>query len=273
MNNPPMLNLNRPAVIRQYYGEVNKINNKRITYGASKSLGTISVGTDPHNFITRKMTYHMQLLSHQLNNILKINRARLNLMDCNIDNCFNHCTVLLYYSDDNDNRSSSMGYHSDCTYRLDNGKFDCTRNSQVVKTPTVVYTLGDSRTLNWKRRHQVKGESGRNIWCKDNAWSASYDLFEGSVTIINPNDEDPCSDKNMADLSQYQHGGVSVKGSQLSVGLVFRLVDYETSYNEITDRMITSKLKVENEYDKLYDTFDSDLFHSKLYHAYINRFF
>ena len=47
MNNPPMLNLNRPAVIRQYYGEVNKINNKRITYGASKSLGTISVGTDP----------------------------------------------------------------------------------------------------------------------------------------------------------------------------------------------------------------------------------
>ena len=28
MNNPPMLNLNRPAVIRQYYGMVNKENNK-----------------------------------------------------------------------------------------------------------------------------------------------------------------------------------------------------------------------------------------------------
>ena len=70
MNNPAMLNLNRPVVIRQYYCKFNAINNTRFTYGASKSLGSISVGTDPNNFITRKMTLHMTNISNLLTQIL-----------------------------------------------------------------------------------------------------------------------------------------------------------------------------------------------------------
>ena len=272
MNNPPMLNLNRPAVIRQYFGKVNTVSNNRFTYGASKSLGSISVGTDPHNFITRKMTNHMTLVSNSLTKLLQTNRHKLNLNDCDIDNPFNHCTVLLYFADDNDKRTSSMGYHSDCTYRLNDGKFDFTRNSQVINTPTVVYTLGDNRSLNWKRRHRVKGGKGRNVWNVDKTWSASYDLHDSSVTIINPKDEDPLSSNNLSSLTQYIHGGVNVKGCQLSVGLVFRQVDYEAAYDERTDRMITTDLHDESKYAKLYESFDTDQFSSNLFNAYINRF-
>ena len=272
MNNPPMLNLKRPAVIRQYYGKFNSTNNTRSTYGASKSLGSVSVGTDPTNFITRKMTPHMTKMSHSLTQILKSNRGMLNLSDCNIDDSFNHCTVLLYYADDNTKRSSSMGYHSDCTYRLNDGKFDQARNCQVINTPTVVYTLGDTRSLNWKRRSSVKGDNGRYIWKNDPSWSSSYELLDGSVTIINPKDEDPLSAHNNTNKTQYLHGGVSVKGCQLSIGLVFRVVDYEATYDNETDRMITNQLHDESKYDKLYDNFDTDLFHSNLFNAYFNRF-
>ena len=72
------------------------------------------------------MIDHMKLMSRQLHNILQNNCAKLNLMDCNVDNPFNHCTVLLYYADDNDDISSSMGDHSDYTYRPDNRKFNST---------------------------------------------------------------------------------------------------------------------------------------------------
>ena len=107
----------------------------------------------------------------------------------------------------------------------------------------------------------------------DEVWSASYDLFDGIITVINPKDEDPLSSSNTSDLTQYLHGGVSVKGCQLSVGLVFRVFDYKAAYNESTDRMITTGSHNKDKYVKLYETFDTDLFSSNLFNAYINRFF
>ena len=44
------------------------------------------------------------------------------------------------------------------------------------------------------------------------SWSASYDLYDSSVTVINPKNEDPLSSNNKSSLTQYLHGGVSVKG-------------------------------------------------------------
>ena len=180
---------------------------------------------------------------------------------------------MLYYADENEKRSSSMGYHSDCTYRLNDGKFDTARNFQVINTPIVVYTLGDTRSLNWKRRCNVKGDNGRNIWKNDLSWSASYELLDSSVTIINPKDEDPLSSQNNKNQTQYLHGGVSVKGCKLSIGLVFRVVDYEATYDDITDRMKTKQCHDESKYENLYDNFDTDLFHSNFSNAYFNRFF
>ena len=97
--------------------------------------------------------------------------------------------------------------------------------------------------------------------------------LDGSVTIINPKDEDPLSSQNNTNQTQYLHGGVSVKGCQLSIGLVFRVVDYDATYDDETDRMITNQLHDESKYDKLYDNFDTDLFHSNLFNTYFNRFF
>ena len=65
---------------------------------------------------------------------------------------------------------------------------------------------------------------------------------------------------------------MNVKGCQLSVGLVFRQVDYEAAYDERTDRMITTESHDESKYAKLYETFDTDQFSSNLFNAYINRF-
>ena len=60
MNNPPILNLERPSVIRQYFGKENETTKKRYIYGASSSSGTVSVGTDPNNLVTHKMPLYMK---------------------------------------------------------------------------------------------------------------------------------------------------------------------------------------------------------------------
>ena len=55
-----MLNILRPAVLRQYYGlnveeiEIQKYGIQRYTYGSG--TGTSTVGIDPNNFVTREMT-------------------------------------------------------------------------------------------------------------------------------------------------------------------------------------------------------------------------
>ena len=63
LNNPPMLNILRPAVLRQYYSlniehlysDINII--RRYTYGSG--TGSSSVGMDPRNFVTKVMSEEM----------------------------------------------------------------------------------------------------------------------------------------------------------------------------------------------------------------------
>ena len=69
-SNPPMLNLVRPAVVRQYYGLQINETNIRCTYPLMTSLGKVSVGTDPHNFVTRPMCPLMKGLGNRLHGIL-----------------------------------------------------------------------------------------------------------------------------------------------------------------------------------------------------------
>ena len=45
-----------------------------------------------------------------------------------------------------------MGYHADYIYRPKDRKFDVDRNRQVIDTPTVLLSLGDTRKFRWKRR-------------------------------------------------------------------------------------------------------------------------
>ena len=148
------------------------------------SLGNVSVGTDPHNFVTRPMCPYMKGISYKLHEILVSNRDYFNLDSVDLTSPFNHCTVLIYYADKGTGRKSSMGFHSDCTYKNKNGAFDYLRNSQQVNTPTVVLSLGDTRTLHWKRRHLIpklcKGKCGStkvaNVWHDDPSWEGKFQL-------------------------------------------------------------------------------------------------
>ena len=203
------------------------------------SLGNVSVGTDPKNFVTRAMCPYIIGISRKLHDMLIQNRDELNLNSVDLSEPFNHCTVLIYYADIETGRKSSMGMHSDCTYKTKDGTFDYARNSQEDNTPTVVLSLGDTRCLKWKRRHlvpkfcnnKIRKQKVLNVWHDDLTWDTMYQLEHNTVTVINPGDENPRSVKNDFTRSQYMHGGVSVTGDKLAYGLVYHKVVGRAAYD------------------------------------------
>ena len=280
-SNPPMLNLVRPAVVRQYFGLQLPQSNIRCTYPLMTSLGNVRNGTDTHNFVTRPMGPTMTAISNRLHQVLLKNREELNLQTVDLEDPFNHCTILTYYANEEKERKSSMGFHSDCIYKTKDGSFDYVRNSQQVNTPTVVLSLGDTRTLKWKRRYllpKLQDEQGSkgsnvNVWQEDSSWDADFELNHNSVTVINPGDENPRSKKNELKRSQYMHGGVSVTGDKLSYGLVFRKVIGRALFDESTHRMVVESDTIHTDYTHLHDKFDGSAFHSALSSKYLNRFY
>ena len=85
------LNVEHPAVLRQYYGcdllpaPINSYGNKIMNrYLYAISAGTISVGTDPAQFLTRKIVRTMDLISKDLNKLLIHNVEFLNLSSADL---------------------------------------------------------------------------------------------------------------------------------------------------------------------------------------------
>ena len=128
----------------------------------------------------------------------------LNLSGVDTNTKLNHYTVLLHNNYPTSKTQSSLGYHTDCIYRLADFQYDKNRNIQINNTPAVIYSLSNSRQLNWKRRHITNIPSKinktitkwRNTWVEDSSWSNKFDIDSNTVTIINPLDEDPLSPKN-----------------------------------------------------------------------------
>ena len=110
------------------------------------------MGMDPRNFVTRVMSEEMSALSKDLHNLFLKNRLYFKLEDANLSLLFNHCTVILYNAGEYLKESSKLGIHSDCVYSVRDGCYVKNDNSQIQNTPTVVYSLGDTRSLHWKRR-------------------------------------------------------------------------------------------------------------------------
>ena len=168
LNNPPMLNILRPVVLRQYYGlnvkDVSTQNNsvERYTYGSG--TGTSTVGINPNNFVTREMTEDMKSMSVELKELLMKNKSFFKLDDANLDLPFNHCTALVYYAGESLKKHAKMGMHSDCVYSVHNGCYIEKDNSQAQNTPTVIYSLGDTRSLHWIRRQRKATTNGRTVW-------------------------------------------------------------------------------------------------------------
>ena len=271
LNNPPMLNILRPAVLRQYYSlniehlhsDINSV--RRYTYGSG--TGTSSVGMDPRNFVTRVMSEEMSYLSKELHDLLLKNRSYFKLQDANLSIPFNHCTVIVYYAGEYLKESSKLGIHSDCVYSVRDGCYVKKDNSQIQNTPTVIYSLGDTRSLHWKRRQISSKNNGRTVWDVDTEFSAKYDLSHDSVTIVNTLDEDPKHASEDGSRYQYQHGDVNVRKDKFSVGIVFRSVHTTHLYDESSDLMIPPD-GMTNDVVRFQLGTDLNLFHSHLINLY-----
>jgi len=271
-----MLNILRPAVLRQYYGlnvKDDVTHNdcvERYTYGSG--TGTSTVGIDPNNFVTREMTEEMKSMSIELKELLVNNKKYFKLDDANLDLPFNHCTVLVYYAGKSLKNHARMGMHSDCVYSVHNGCYVKKDNSQVQNTPTVVYSLGDSRSLNWIRRQRISTTNGRTVWKCDKNFNIKYPLSTDSVTIVNTLDEDPEYISLDGSKYQYQHGDVNVSKDQLSIGIVFRTV-HSTAVYDTTNSCIIRVDGKPNDIVHYHLGTNLNVFHSDLINLYHEKMF
>ena len=250
----PLINLTRPAVLRIYYGLskscTKSLNAIRPTYGPISTSS--SVGMDPHNFTTKPMSLTLFNIGEQLRSYLK-NQCEREVSKY-LESKFNHCTILIYSGESNNGPSnSSLAYHSDCTFDH-TGKFLPGRNSQQENTCVAVLTLGDTRTLHFKKRIAQSSKIGRKKWVQTDDKGVSFDLTDNSVFMLHPIDEKPCVREGDDHMSQYIHGGVKItNNNDLSIAFAFRVVSVDHEYDPVT-----SKLVAKEDFLKDSDTFLSD---------------
>ena len=156
-----------------------------------------------------------------------------------------------------------MGMHSDCVYSVQNGCYVQKDNSQVQNTPTVIYSLGDTRSLHWNRRIRIATSNGRHVWESDKELKTEYPLSTDSITIVNTLDEDQEYTSLDGSEYQYQHGNVNVSKDQLSVGIVFRTVHTTALYDQTSNCIIRLDRKPNDIVHHHLGT-NLDLFHSQL---------
>ena len=119
----------------------------RPTYGPTR-LGS-SVGIDPTQYRTKTFTQELSTIADYLKNL--VSTYKVTGFDDTFNHSFNHCTVLIYRSNDDSKSNSSLSFHCDSTYDT-NGNFKSSGNTQLVNSLVSVLTLGDSRQLNFKLR-------------------------------------------------------------------------------------------------------------------------
>ena len=232
----PIINLKRPAVLRVYYG-LNEYTNSspyivRPTYGPTRLFS--STGIDPRQYHTKPFSSDLAIISQYIKNFLST--YKVTGFDDSRDHHFNHCTVLVYRSNDNSQSNSSMSYHCDTTYDT-NGTFRTSGNSQLENSFVCVLTLGDSRDLNFKLRASVNKK-----WIDTKKEFPTCALPHNSLFILHYKDEVPTKRNNCPYLSQIMHGGIRLKGkSKLSMALCFRAVTKKRQYDPTTNCLIVRK--------------------------------
>ena len=116
MNVHTLLNINRPAVLQQYFGmKVDDLSNVvpgmeyRYTYG--NGTGISSVGMDPSNFVTRPFSPSLHIIARELHLLINSNVQFFNLESLNTSLKFNHCSILMYYAGSELKIESTLGMH------------------------------------------------------------------------------------------------------------------------------------------------------------------
>ena len=92
-----------------------------------------------------------------------------------------------------------------------------------------------------------------------------------TITIINQLDENPCSNKNVKELAQYQHSGVNVSWENFTAEVVYRVVNCDKSYHIGNDAMVDEYMPGVNHIVKGVIGFDYFRFHEFLKTQFDNR--
>ena len=235
----PLINLTRPAVLRVYYGLSKycsqSLNAIRPTYGPISTAS--SVGMDPHNFSTKPMSHSLYTIGEKVRCYLR--QKDNNTYSKYLQDSFNHCTVLVYSGENNNGASnSSLSFHSDCTFDH-KGNFIRSRNSQRQNTCVAVLTLGDSRTIYFKKRIVTESKQGKRKWLITQDAGVSYDLSDNSVFLLNPEDEIPRKRRGDEYISQYIHGGVNITNTNdLSIAFAFRVVSVDREFDPVSCKLV-----------------------------------
>lgn len=207
-------NLERPAVLRQYFGRTLP-NKTRYSYG--NGTGSKTVGTHPNHLVTRDMTPNMMTIAGDIYKILNDNSTNTSM-------CIerpNHCTVLFYYHKAFNITNKMLGYHTDNVYSK-GGKFLHAKNSQTENTPTCVLTIGDPRNLSFQKQKNTRFDLTKRMRWKE-CRKDILKLEHNSLFILHPSDERPHMSRG--EIFRWRHGVPEFNGiNKLSVALVFRHV-------------------------------------------------
>ena len=150
------MNVYQPTVLRQFFSldvesqTTRKGYTKRFTYG--NGTGSKPLGIDATKFKTRPFTPEITLMALLLHEFTSINKVRFNLGTVNLGERYNHLAMLFYYVGEGLKKEALLSSHCDCTHSVHTGKYMPSANSQLENTPTVIYSLGSVRDLNFSRR-------------------------------------------------------------------------------------------------------------------------
>ena len=109
----------------------------------------------------------MEMLTDHVMKVISSNRDDLNLDCVNLNERFNSCMILLYYTKMCKNTSSNMGFHCDSKYSK-SSRFLKSSNTQLENMPVVIFTIGFSRLLHWRKRYLSENNKGHCVWTYDN---------------------------------------------------------------------------------------------------------
>jgi hypothetical protein len=211
LGNKLMLNVHRPAVLRQYYGSdiVNDGCRLRATLGFYK--GSQVEGSDRLKFTVKPFSNEIHNMADYLKSLLNDNSKYYGLDDVSLHHDFNSCALLMYHSLDNIKSKSSIGWHYDTKHEND-GIFR-TGNTIICNTPIVIVTIGEKRSLSWRTRFLQRNKDSQVRWVVGKQMK-DMELDEYSIYVINPFDEKPHKCNSSQNIVQYQHGNVSYKNKK-----------------------------------------------------------
>ena len=130
----------------------------------------------------------LEKMASYLKVLLNQNSFLYGLEEVDLIHDFNSCAVLLYHSLEDIKSGSSIEWHCDTKYKPD-GTYS-KGNTIMYNTPIVIVTIGENRTLCWRKHVRQKQPKSSSKWTVDKHVQ-HMELDEYSICIINPSDEKP----------------------------------------------------------------------------------